>query len=108
LRKPPGAAGNYLAPWGLPATSGWATTIGSLELVGGAMLALGLLTRPVALLLAIELFFVTFIAPQNLTLAWIMKGAAEHYALTIFVVCLAFVFRGGGRWSLDRKIGREF
>jgi hypothetical protein len=26
----------------------------------------------------------------------------------LFVVCLAFLFGGGGRYSLDRKLGREF
>jgi hypothetical protein len=24
------------------------------------------------------------------------------------VVCLAFLFGGGGRYSLDRRLGREF
>jgi uncharacterized membrane protein YphA (DoxX/SURF4 family) len=26
----------------------------------------------------------------------------------LFVVCVAFVIGGGGRYSLDRKLGREF
>ena len=101
-------AGRYLPPWGLPATPGWAMALGSLELAGGALLGLGFLTRPVALLFVIELFYVTFLVPQNLGWAWVAKGAAEHHAITLLLVCLAFLFRGGGRYSLDRLIGKEF
>lgn len=102
------ADGKYLPPWGLPATPGWAMGLGILELAGGAMLALGLLTRPVALLLAIEMYFVTFVVPKTLGWSWLMKGAAEHYPLMLFVLCLAILFRGGGHYSLDRLIGKEF
>ncbi len=102
------AGGKYLAPWGLPATPEWAMGLGILELVGGAMLVLGLLTRPVALLFAIELFVVTFVVPQTLGWAWVIKGATEHYPLTLLVLFLAVFFRGGGHYSLDRLIGKEF
>jgi len=37
---------------------------------------------------------------------WTSRGA--EFALMLFVVCVAFVFGGGGRHSLDRKLGREF
>jgi putative oxidoreductase len=37
---------------------------------------------------------------------WTSRGT--EFALVLFVVCLAFVFGGGGRYSLDRKLGREF
>ncbi len=102
------AGGKYLPPWGLPATPEWAMGLGILELVGGALLALGLATRPVALLFVIELSYITFIVPQTLGWAWIAKGATEHYPLTLLVLSLAFLFRGGGRYSLDRLIGKEF
>jgi putative oxidoreductase len=108
LGSPGVAGGKFLPPWGLPATPEWAMGLSVLELAGGAMLALGLLTRPVALLFAIELFFVTFVVPQTLGWAWLMKGAPTNYPLTLFVLCLAILFRGGGHYSLDRLIGKEF
>ena len=102
------AGGKYLAPWGLPATPEWAIALGVLELLGGAMLALGLLTRPIALLFVIELFAITFVIPQTLGWAWIMKGAADHYTITMLVLFFAVLLRGGGHYSLDRLIGKEF
>ena len=102
----PVAAGKFLAPTLVPASPGWAMAIGSLELFGGLLLALGLLTRPVALLLLIEFLYATFAVPRDL--AWWMKGVTEHYSLLISVLCLCFVLRGGGGYSLDGRIGKEF
>ena len=31
-----------------------------------------------------------------------------EYALFMGIIALAIFLRGGGRWSLDRMIGREF
>ena len=104
----PIAGGKYLPPWGLPATPEWAMGLGILELIGGAMLVLGLLTRPIALLFVIELYVVTFVVPPTLGWAWVIKGATEHYPLTLLVLFLAVFFRGGGHYSLDRLIGKEF
>jgi putative oxidoreductase len=102
----PSAAGRFLTPWNLPASADWAMAIGGLELAGGILLLLGLLTRPVALLLAIEFAVATFGVPREL--AWWGKGATEHYTLLLTVLCAGFVFRGGGLHSLDRRIGKEF
>jgi putative oxidoreductase len=82
--------------------------IGGFEVVAGALLALGLLTRPVALLLAIEWFAAAFAVPVRPGEFWIMLGATPHYPAMVAAVCLAFVLRGGGHWSLDRSIGKEF
>lgn len=82
--------------------------IGVFELVAGALLALGLLTRPVALLLAIEWFAAAFAVRVRPGEFWIMLGATPHYPAMVAAVCLAFILRGGGYWSLDRGIGKEF
>jgi hypothetical protein len=37
-----------------------------------------------------------------------MLGATPHYPAMVAAVCVAFVLRGGGYWSLDRSIGKEF
>jgi putative oxidoreductase len=51
-------AKNVLTPMGFPIPDTLAYFLGILELFGGAALALGLLTRPIALLFAIEMIFV--------------------------------------------------
>ena len=37
---------------------------------------------------------------------WTSRGA--EFALILFLVCVAFVIGGGGRYSLDRRLGKEF
>ncbi len=99
-------AGKAFTVWGLPEPLAWAWGIGILECVGGAMLALGLLTRPIALLFAIELLVIIFGVHAQIGWAWNRGGA--QYPVFLLALCLAVFFRGGGRYSLDRRIGREF
>ena len=70
------------------------------------MLALGLLTRPVALLFAAELLAMIFAVHIHNGFAWANGGI--QYPLLLLALCLAALFRGGGRYSLDRLIGKEF
>ena len=102
---------------GLEGTAGWlesigfapgmvfALLIGSLEFFGGLMLALGLLTRPVAaavFVFMVQAFFVHLPAGY----AWNEGG----FEMPLFwgLVVLAVLIRGGGHYSVDRLIGREF
>ena len=39
---------------------------------------------------------------------WSWGRRGMEYALFMGIVPLAIFLRGGGRWSLDRLIGREF
>lgn len=75
--------------------------ITALELVGGAFLIVGLLTRPIALMVAIEMLVIA--------LAVDIPGG-RGYSFTLLWAAVAFVvsWRGGGRCSVDRWIGREF
>jgi putative oxidoreductase len=82
--------------------------IGAFELAGGAMLALGLLTRLVALLLVLEWLAIAVAVPVRPGTSWLMLGATPHYPAMVAAMCLASVLRGGGRYSLDRLIGKEF
>jgi putative oxidoreductase len=85
-----------------------AEAIGVFELVAGGLLALGLLTRPVALLLGLEWLVAAFAVHVRPGEMWIMLGATPHYPAMIAAACLAFLLRGGGYWSLDHRIGKEF
>ena len=70
------------------------------------MLALGLLIRPVALLFAAELLAMILAVHIHNGFAWSNGGV--QYPMLLLAVCLAVLFRGGGYYSLDRLIGKEF
>src|SRR5690349_19766757 len=97
-----GVAGltKILAGWGLPAPAAWAYFIGGLEFFGGIALALGVLTRPVALLFVIEMI-VAAAGVHAKVWAWNQGGAQYPVFLAVFSF-LVFVC-GGGRHSLDRR-----
>jgi putative oxidoreductase len=98
-------AGKAFTAWALPSPLLWANAIGVLELGGGVMLLLGLFTRPIALLFAIELL--VFIFGVHIDKGWLWNRGGYQYPTFLFFLMLAFVARGGGHYSLDRKIGRE-
>jgi len=85
-----------------------ASAIGAFELVGGAFVALGLLTRPIALLFAIEWAGIAFAVPTPSGTSWVMAGESLHFPTWVAALCVAFVLRGGGYYSLDRLMGKEF
>jgi putative oxidoreductase len=72
----------------------------------GMLLAAGLLTRPIAFMFAIELGVIVVAIQMPNGYFWTSRGA--EFALALFLVCVAFVFGGGGRYSLDRRLGKEF
>jgi putative oxidoreductase len=78
---------------------------GILELVGGALLLLGLFARPVAFILSGEMAFAYFLAhaPHGF---WPLVNRGELSVLYCFVF-LYFAVAGGGAWSLDRWLGRR-
>jgi len=99
------AAGNVLKTPFYPPLF-WAWVVAILEFVGMIMLAAGFLTRPIAFMMAVQLgTIVWFIQMAN---GWFWTSRGTEFAFILFVVCLAFVLGGGGRYSLDRKLGREF
>ena len=78
---------------------------GVLELVGGALLILGLFTRPVAFVLSglMAVAYWMAHAPQSAFPALNGGDAAILYCF----VFLYLVFAGPGSWSLDAVLGRE-
>lgn len=74
---------------------------GILEVVGGALLLLGLFTRPVAFVLSGQLAFAYFLghAPNgNVLVPFLNQGEA---AVLFSFVFLYLAAAGGGAWSLD-------
>jgi putative oxidoreductase len=76
-----------------------------IELVGGICIALGLFTRFFAAAIALEMGYLTFVQYWGHGFAWTSRG--YEYVLLWGLVSLAIALRGGGPWSLDRRIGRE-
>ncbi|HVR43716.1 MAG TPA: DoxX family protein [Thermoanaerobaculia bacterium] len=78
---------------------------GILELVGGLLIVIGLLTRPVAFILSGEMAVAYFMvhAPQG---PWPLLNQGELPALYCFIF-LYLAVAGGGVWSLDDAIARK-
>jgi putative oxidoreductase len=76
------------------------------ELVAAACLALGLFTRVAALMVWIEMAVIITYFNWKFGYFWTNRGV--EYALLWLLLCTAIFFRGGGRYSLDRLIGKEF
>ncbi len=89
-------------PFDITSLSGVA---GVLELFGGALLLIGLFTRPVAFLLSGLMAFAYFLvhAPQGF---WPLNNGGELAALFSFVFLYIWT-AGGGAWSLDNLIKRN-
>jgi putative oxidoreductase len=102
-----GLAQHVITVIGLPEPMVWAYFIGILEFFGGAALAVGFLTRPIALMLAVEFIVITYWHSGN-GYSFASPHGGYEYPLVLLVVYSAIFFRGAGRCSIDRMIGREF
>jgi putative oxidoreductase len=97
-------------PAGEAAGFGWTLSnpgayAGIVELIAGALIAIGLFTRPAAFVASGTMAVAYFIghAPQNFFPVNNMGDAAILYCF----VFLYFVFAGPGPISLDSKVGRR-
>jgi putative oxidoreductase len=77
---------------------------GVLELVGGFLLLIGLLTRPAAFILSGEMAVAYFMAHGPRNVLPILNGG--ELAVVYCFVFLYFAAAGGGPWSIDR-LGRR-
>jgi putative oxidoreductase len=97
-----------LGPMGFPAPHAWAYFLGLLEFVGGAMMAVGLLTRPIALMFAVEMAIVTFGVHFKNGYAFSSPGGGYEYPLLLMGLNIGILLAGSGRCAIDRVIGKEF
>jgi putative oxidoreductase len=82
----------------------WTIVTGATQFFGGLCLAAGLLTRLAAVpVLVFLLVAIKFHAGNGFF--WNYLGF--EYPLFWAIVVFHFLVRGGGRWSIDRAIGRE-
>lgn len=74
---------------------------GFIELIGGALLILGLFTRPVAFILAGEMAFAYFIGHFPKGFHPLINGGT--LAILYCFTCLYLSTAGAGPWSVDAK-----
>jgi len=87
---------------GLPFAPQLAFLVMLLETGGALLLVAGLLTRPVALLMALEMAAISYALGP--TWPWIDRGI--EYPVLMGFLALYMAARGGGAWSLDRLAER--
>jgi putative oxidoreductase len=75
------------------------------EFAGGLAIAAGLFTRFFAAMVTIEMAVIMFVHYLPNGFSWLNRG--YEFVLLWGLVSLAIWWRGGGPYSLDRKIGRE-
>ena len=85
--------------YGLPAPSAFAYAVGTLEVLGGLLLILGLLVRPTALVLAGNMVGAIATAGR-------IDGGAINLGLApaLLVVMVVLVWAGAGERSLDARL----
>jgi putative oxidoreductase len=78
---------------------------GFIELIGGALLILGLFTRCAAFVLSGEMAFAYFIAHAPKDFHPLVNGGT--LAILYCFTCLYLASAGGGPWSLDAAMKRD-
>lgn len=100
-------ASGSLARRGIEPALPLAYLIFMLETVGAVMIILGLFTRFFAVGIAIQFAVITFVAHWPNGFGWTNPRGGWEYPLLWDLTFVAIALRGGGPYSLDRKIGRE-
>jgi|SRR5690349_1171565 putative oxidoreductase len=95
-----------IATHGIPAPLLFAWLAIFAESAGAICLAVGLFTRLAALIIWIEMTVIVLVFQWEFGYFWTNRGV--EYALLWWLLCLAIFFRGGGEYSIDRKLSREF
>ena len=106
LNAGPTGFGQFLQSLGLPAgvALGWAVTM--LELVGGALLVIGLFSRVVSMLLIVNLVgAIVFVSGEAGLIA--ADGVGYERDLAYIASFIGVVLLGPGRPSLDHLLGIE-
>lgn len=83
-----------------------AYVVTALELGGGILLIIGVLTRLWALLIATEMVFTTLLVKLDIGLI-APEGAGAELDLLILAGCLIVLILGPGAYSADRALGIE-
>ena len=95
-----------IAAKGLPFPEAMAYLTYFAESVAPICLAIGLFTRIAAAIVGIEMLVIVFLFQWQFGYFWTNRG--YEFALLWALLCIGIFFKGGGRYSVDRLIGKEF
>ena len=101
-----GFVSGLLAQNGLPGFLAYGAYVG--EIVAPLLLILGILTRPAALLVIVQMCMAIFLARRNDVFRISPQGGGWAIELEMFfmLAALAIFFFGAGRYSLAKRPGR--
>lgn len=74
--------------------------------MGGFLLVVGLLTRLVAVQAVIFMAVGAFLV--HWPIGWFWTGRGAELPVSWLILYLVILAHGGGKFSLDRKLGRQF
>ncbi|MBP1301267.1 DoxX family protein [Curtobacterium sp. 1310] len=100
----PGVAQGF-SGMGVPLAEVAAPLVAGLELVGGILLVVGVATRVVGLLLAVDMVVAGLLA--HATAGFFAQDGGFEYVLVLAVASLAIALTGPGRFSLDALVLRS-
>jgi putative oxidoreductase len=104
-----GAVVAYFRDIGIPWPEGLAPFVAYLELVGGIGLLIGVVTRPIGVLLAAEMAVAILVVrlPAALDEPSVASGfAAIRLEMMLAIGAICLVLLGAGRWSIDAALER--
>lgn len=93
------------AGMGVPFAEVAAPLVAGLELIGGALLVLGVATRVVAVLLAVDMVVAGALA--HLPAGFFSQDGGFEYVLVLAAGSLAVALTGPGRYSVDAVVARR-
>ncbi len=102
IMRGPASMAETFEKMGYTPGASWAWAAALVELIGGLGIMLGLGTRFFAAAVTVEMAFIFCTYLPN-GFSWLARG--YEYVLLWGLVSLAIALRGGGAYSLDRKIG---
>jgi putative oxidoreductase len=99
-----GSFGKALAAEGVPLPEFFAYSVTLLEVVGGAFLIVGLLSRPIALLLTIDMVVAILLVAHEFGFLSSTGRAGVEINVLLIGGLLAILFAGAGSISVDRAL----
>lgn len=97
--------GQWMASIGLTPGYLMALLAGSAEFFGGLALAIGLLTRPAAIVTAFTMLVAIF--STHISHGLFLSNNGYEYALTLFAASLALAVQGAGRLAVDNVVAQS-
>jgi len=97
--------GQWMASIGLEPGYQMALMAGSAEFFGGIALLMGLMVRPVALMLAVTMLVAIY--SVHFVNGLFMSANGYEFALALFAISVSLVISGAGKFSVDNQLKKK-